>query len=706
LGYAEFPLGLESATLAQHMLEDLVTDTDRMNRNNEEIARLKRQLEIADSEMGALRTENARISRDNIQLHHDLVFASEDAVRRQNQHSVLCFELETDSRRLKLLNRKAVETVKDLQREVDELKQGLQQALSAPTIMKVPEVLQIEPWAIHKKQRSPPPSPARSAPPTISFSNDMFTHELDNLRKESHRSEEDNAYLRSHICELEAMIRVRDVEIERLGHELEKETGTNDYVKAQNAKLEAQQAEIDKLRTQVRVVNPKAVKRRVLTLVPPKVEVSIDGCIPRKPGSPHQFAGFPRRPPQKSPTREASSPQRPAASPPASPPRPAVAEAILVAKSPSSDRNVVIPPALPGSVDIVRTVAQKEAEIQSLTTKLSKMAADFAFVHDGLATVVAENEAVIRALRQKNGSRAEVLVDTEGMDTLQQQILEMRESYEKEIDRRDAQIQQLQNLVQSRSAPVHVNASPPRCSECARLRRQLEEIEKVSQEEIQAIRQKLTQPPPTATAAATDRDVEKLRRAATAQQNELKDCQRKLVDAESRIRSLPDVEQRYKSVVEQLRSEHVAMRNDLKQKTVTISQLTSKLSEAQKMARDFQRQVQKSKDEAPDHPAVPPFPAVSRDPAVQLLIVQAQLHEKTQESSSFERTLAETRKQLTPLVETVIPQLKAQVAKHQRDRDQNIARIQRLIELGDSLGDSPEFSAFLTGLKEIKAALG
>jgi uncharacterized small protein (DUF1192 family) len=229
LGYADFPLGLESATLAQHMLEDLVADTDRMGRNDEEIARLKQQLELSQSEMGALQSENGRVSRDNIQLHHELVFASEEAVRRQNQHSVICFELETDNRRLKLLNRKSVELVKQLQKENDQLKDRLQHALCGPANMKVAEVLQIDAQALQIRQKSAPPSPRPvSSPPTIALSSVMMTNEFDNMRKECRRIEEDNAYLRSHVSELDGGIRLREEEIVRLGPDLEKETGSND----------------------------------------------------------------------------------------------------------------------------------------------------------------------------------------------------------------------------------------------------------------------------------------------------------------------------------------------------------------------------------------------------------------------------------------------------------------------------------------------
>jgi hypothetical protein len=64
-------------------------------------------------------------------------------------------------------------------------------------------------------------------------------------------------------------------------------------------------------------------------------------------------------------------------------------------------------------------------------------------------------------------------------------------------------------------------------------------------------------------------------------------------------------------------------------------------------------------------------------------------------------------------METIIPQLRAQIAKLQKERDHNIARMQRLAGLGVSIesaltqaGDSPEVSAFVAGIKEIKAELG
>lgn len=77
----------------------------------------------------------------------------------------------------------------------------------------------------------------------------------------------------------------------------------------------------------------------------------------------------------------------------------------------------------------------------------------------------------------------------------------------------------------------------------------------------------------------------------------MKDWQRKLEEAERKIRAHPDAEQRYKLIVDQLRNEHVAMRNDLKQKSNAIRALNDKLAESQKTVRDLQFQLQKAKED-------------------------------------------------------------------------------------------------------------
>jgi paraquat-inducible protein B len=60
--------------------------------------------------------------------------------------------------------------------------------------------------------------------------------------------------------------------------------------------------------------------------------------------------------------------------------------------------------------------------------------------------------------------------------------------------------------------------------------------------------------------------------------------------------------------------------------------------------------------------------------------LQKQLNEKTRESESVENLLTQTQNPLSPMMETTIPRLKAQIANLQRERDAVVKKIRRLVQ--------------------------
>jgi DNA repair exonuclease SbcCD ATPase subunit len=642
------------------MLEDLVTDTDKLAQRDEEIADVKQQMEQVEIQNEPLRMEMARVARDNSQLHQQLVLAEEEANHRKTKFHFASYELESENRRLKLVNQKSVELVKRLQRENDKLKTRLQHAIAAPPLMKNPELFESDGQFMREKGN---PKVAADLPVTKSDAGDLVAVELSNLRTDCQDALRAVDLLHAQVAELQEGIRLRDAEIARLGRDLEHERGTNGFAKSLTAKVTVQRLEIEKQQAQIKVLTSKnAALKETLSndaddtkvggtkVLDAKVDVSIQTEVVTAATAPRLSS---------------------------------------VRKSASK----VVEPELQTS---------KDEEIAALTSKVARMTADFAFVHDTLATVVAEKDAVIRALHKKGGAPVEVLVDSDGIAALEKQILDIQAGCDREIARRDRQIQLLQNFIQSRSPP----GTPQKCKQCSKLRKQLKAVEQHAQEEIQRLRNEITQSPVAKQNA--DRDLDRVRQIARTQQNELKECQRKLAEAESKIQTLPDVEQRYKSAVEQLRNEHIAMRSDLKQKTVIINSLTAKLTDAKRRAGDLQRQLQKTRDDSHEpnqgENALPDN--LGGDPNAQLQLVQEQLHEKIRESNLYERLLDETKRQMAPLMETRIPQLKAQVAKLQKERDQNVRRTRRVVQLAESLEQTesewPEAIALLAAIRQLK----
>lgn len=183
MGYTNLPLGIDSAPLVEQMLEDLVSDTEALQRDKDELIRLKDGIESLEFQIEPLQAENDRVTRDNRQLHRRLVTASEEAMRLQNQHSVAFFELQAENRRLKLLNQQSVEHCKNLQAKNDDLKARLQSCISAPSIMRVPEMLDTEPNKITKGSKKSASFPASSRLVALDFDATLFERELENLRR-------------------------------------------------------------------------------------------------------------------------------------------------------------------------------------------------------------------------------------------------------------------------------------------------------------------------------------------------------------------------------------------------------------------------------------------------------------------------------------------------------------------------------------------
>jgi chromosome segregation ATPase len=348
-----------------------------------------------------------------------------------------------------------------------------------------------------------------------------------------------------------------------------------------------------------------------------------------------------------------------------------------------------------------RALAARDREIARLRETVARMAADFAVVHDRFGAVAAEKDAALHRLLQIGGGPHEaVAADAHGIEEVRREMREMQDRYEAALAEKDRQIEQLR-----------ARAAPQPCQGCKLLEQKLADVVRSAQEEAEALRTRIAELERAHTQG--DAQAEKVRRAAPAQQNELRECRRKLEEAERRLRAGAEAEERCRAVVDQLKAEQVAMRNDLRSKTAAVRALSERGAQAQKQIQELQEKLQRAKDDATRIAARrdDPHVTVGRDATSMVQALQVRLREKEQECESYEKLLEQTQGQLLPLTETTIPRLKAQIANLQREKDEGLRKTKRLAQLGYYLEQvieseedrSPEVAAFFSLLHQIEA---
>jgi chromosome segregation ATPase len=693
LGYNAFPLGIDSAPLAEQMLTDLVCDTETIQQYKDQIGRMQQQIDSLENQLEPLQLENTRVSRENYQLHSRLLIETERALRKQNQDYVDFFKLQADKRKLELLNEQSSVHCKELQTTIEALKKRIEALTYSPSSLRRPERIDSEPSLLRKglKRESGAAPIVRSRDDSESVMHHI-TLELTNMR-----SERDSA-VRAYEDQVTQINRLRDIvkELTEVRGEFARDEDREATIRLLQHTIEEQRDELEKARVQLAAVAPVSRKRRVgmMVLTHPRTTVSI----------------------LDDPTPSEESAQK--------------------------------------------GLIGKESEIAALKETIAHMSVDFAFVHDQIGLLTAEKDAAVKRLLQLGPATSDVIADTSGIKAMQKEMDEMRARYDSEVARRDKQIEQMQALLESRPGKVQCNGcmileqkledlkkasqteiqslrqrilepeqmqalleSRPgkvQCNECMILEQKLEDLKKASQTEIQSLRQRILELQQTSFSPMTpsskpqpDPQMDKLKRSAITQQNELKECKRKLEEAERKIRAIPDMEERCRTILEQIRGENISIRKDLKSKATTVRSLTEKVTQKQRQIQELQSQLQRAKDDVMRITTrrEDPHVTIGRDPTSMVQSLQVRLREKEQECESFEKLLEQTQSQLLPLTETTIPRLKVQIANLQRERNEAIQRMTRLAQLGlyveQTVGHeedgSPEVAAFFTLLHQIEA---
>ena len=715
MGYSDYPLGIDTAPLAQQMLEDLVSTTETLKEVEEKINVLEQKLEIAETQIEPLQTENTQLARENNQLHKNLITSSEEAMKLKNQHAARTFELQSENRRLALMNKEATEHVKTLQKNIEEIKKKLQLSIAMPPMMKIPEVIETDPKKM-KHSRSASSSRAPSAlsnissnAPSLGFDPNIFSVELENLRKERDKAREDSLTAITKATELEESLKLREEEIARLSEELQKQTGQNGYMVSLKDKCEKQKREIEKMKIQVNASNSEATKlkriKKKLSITKPKTMVLIEGnvvnesylslseitdvgnTIDNYPSISHSISKLSNSDQSTSKSNNAASTQK------------------TILKSESQTKDQEIEELKHNITTLTQQIEEKNAYIIKLKEELT--------LKQHIININEEEDNVIDDKKEK----ANFLAKKE-QEKLDQTIAK----YEQQLDEKTDEINELK--LQIDILTQDVKSKKAQCKNCIILQKQLDQLQKKrvtlsQQDEIQQLRARIAQleskPPPKSEEKIKEEQdylahIADLEEANEKLQRELKDVQEALDEAEQKCYNFPDAELRLRSIVEQLRSEKIVADKEMKQKSSDLKKANERLAESQRINKELQNQLIKAREEATScreesenfrnkveeitKKANERNCLVIRDANAAVKHAQKQLTEKTNECEMYQKLLSEARRQLMPLTESTIPEYQAQISKMKRERENLIRKVKRIsqIALFAERADASQFS--------------
>lgn len=484
MGYTDFPLGLDSAPLAQIMLEDLVATTEALRDSEESSGGVLHRLEIAEQLLEPLQEENSRIRRDNVQLHQKMITVGEKCLKLENKLSSTQFSLQAEIRRLSMSKESLESELEKAKNDLLQTKAQLQQALEPLLSSQNTSENRSRRLKSHgSRSQLSDNSSVRSSLANISFGgndNTELQKEIEELKSERDAFASKLEEANNTVNELKQCLKIRDDEINRLGEELQKETGKDGYLITLRYKYQKAEDEIEKLRTQVRLINPKGLQ------------------VTKKKTKGKRFTFVSGDFVSVYPDTKAKSPK---------------------SETPKSSRNSTPQSSPQVNQQMVRELEESKQQIIKLSKQIeekdnliAEMAADFAFIGDNV------QGAIVSKLKQ---------TDISTMNEIEKQLNHMRNYYESEIDRLRKQIDGFSMTSNSEVAKLMASTSgldssysPNSISEEDSLRRQLKE-------------------------------------------------------ANEKLKSIPDTEKRYQTIIEQLKQEYAAMKTEIRAKDDEIRVLKS-----------------------------------------------------------------------------------------------------------------------------------
>jgi predicted nucleic acid-binding Zn-ribbon protein len=236
------------------------------------------------------------------------------------------------------------------------------------------------------------------------------------------------------------------------------------------------------------------------------------------------------------------------------------------------------------------------------------------------------------------------------------------------------------------------------------------------EQQLQAVRNQLVE---------KDSEMDNVRTASATQYSQLQDWRRKLDEVEQKAGQLPNIEAQSAAMVDQLKIEQAQLLRDLKQKGSSLQSLNERITEAQRNIRDLQGQLQRARDDASNfredaiyhrakseeiqRRASEQTKTYVRDANSAVQNLQQQLDDKTKECEVYQKLLSDARRQLAPLAEAAVPQLRSQIARIASERESLVRRVKRLIQFSVYVEqavkdhpESPDALAFNAALRQLK----
>ena len=512
MGYADYPLGLDSAPLAQIMLEDLVATTEALRDSEESTGGVRHRLEIAEQLLEPLQEENLKLRRDNTQLHQQMITIGEESLKIQNKHASSSFALQTENRRISLAKQQAEEELDKVKKELKQTKLQLAQALdplgSSKVSSRAPSNARSRKTSRDSRSNFSENSWKSGLNSSLSVGETVAQSEYDALQVENNQQKQHINELTNKIEELNGCIKLRDEEIQRLGEELQKETGRDGYLMSLRYKYQKAEEEIEKLRTQVRLINPRPVGK---SSTPRKASIQQKSGKPSKQASSaaQQTSQQAKLALSDSFIQESFSPDFKLAVSSLTPSDQSNEnkQEKNNSKSPKSEKSNQNQNQIKELNQKIKELEQNNEQLKVLLEKkeeaIAEMAANFAFIGDNITPSMFKNQ-------------------NKALNVLEKRMKEMQSQYEAEIEELNNKLNSQQPLLQPDDPVAKMMANTAN----------MDSFYKGSPNEIQQLKQQLA-------------------------------------DAQAKLNSVPDTS----AIVKQLKQEHKAMQNEIQQKAAEIERL-------------------------------------------------------------------------------------------------------------------------------------
>ena len=123
------PLGMDSLSLVERLVGDLVISSGRLEEAGSASRRLQGDKKVLQNSVYPFKKENSRLLRENNQLHLELIHRQEEIDERERQSMMAVKRSEGELKNISFVNKQYAQKLKVQERELSALKRRLHQVL-------------------------------------------------------------------------------------------------------------------------------------------------------------------------------------------------------------------------------------------------------------------------------------------------------------------------------------------------------------------------------------------------------------------------------------------------------------------------------------------------------------------------------------------------------------------------------------------------